>query len=58
MQVGLKVGADVTLLRLAMKSGMQAISRQGAYAQYQIVDERIVGTKPSSLSMLKLLLYH
>jgi NADPH:quinone reductase-like Zn-dependent oxidoreductase len=26
------------------------ITRQGAYAQYQIVDERIVGTKPSSLS--------
>jgi NADPH:quinone reductase-like Zn-dependent oxidoreductase len=48
---------ELMLPRLAMKSGMQAISRQGAYAQYQIVDERIVGTKPSSLSMLKLL-YH
>jgi NADPH:quinone reductase-like Zn-dependent oxidoreductase len=33
-----------------MKSGMQRYTRQGAYAQYQIVDERIVGTKPSSLS--------
>jgi NADPH:quinone reductase-like Zn-dependent oxidoreductase len=53
----IKVRADVTLFRLAMKSGMQAISSR-AYAQYQIVDERIVGTKPSSLSMLKLLLYH
>jgi NADPH:quinone reductase-like Zn-dependent oxidoreductase len=44
-----EVGADVTLLRLAMKSGMQAISLV-KHAQYQIVDERIVGTKPSSLS--------
>jgi hypothetical protein len=39
-----------------MKSGMQAISLVKGLAQYQIVDERIVGTKPSSLSMLKLLL--
>jgi NADPH:quinone reductase-like Zn-dependent oxidoreductase len=49
-----EVGADVTLLRLAMKSGRRYHSSK-AYAQYQIVDERIV-TKPSSLSMLKLLL--
>jgi NADPH:quinone reductase-like Zn-dependent oxidoreductase len=33
-----------------MKSGMQAISLVKGLMQYQIVDERIVGTKPSSLS--------
>jgi NADPH:quinone reductase-like Zn-dependent oxidoreductase len=43
-----EVGADVTLLRLAMKSGMQAISLSRGLCT--IVDERIVGTKPSSLS--------
>jgi NADPH:quinone reductase-like Zn-dependent oxidoreductase len=45
-----EVGADVTLLRLAMKSGMQAISLVKGLCTIQIVDERIVGTKPSSLS--------
>jgi NADPH:quinone reductase-like Zn-dependent oxidoreductase len=42
-----EVGADVTLLRLAMKSGMQAISLVKGHAQFQT---NIVGTKPSSLS--------
>jgi NADPH:quinone reductase-like Zn-dependent oxidoreductase len=45
-----EVGADVTLFRLAMKSGMQAISLVKGLMHNTKLNERIVGTKPSSLS--------
>jgi len=44
------IGEDVTLFRpgdAVYYSG--DITRQGAYAEYQLVDERIVGRKPTSL---------
>jgi zinc-binding alcohol dehydrogenase family protein len=46
-----EVGADVTLFNVGDEVWYAGdITRQGTYAQYQIVDERIVGRKPSSLS--------
>lgn len=46
-----EVGENVTLFKVGdevMYAG--DITRQGSYAEYQVVDERIVGKKPSSLS--------
>ncbi|WP_366185834.1 zinc-binding alcohol dehydrogenase family protein [Flavobacterium ovatum] len=46
-----EVGENVTLFQVGdevMYAG--DITRQGSYAEYQVVDERIVGKKPSSLS--------
>ncbi|WP_026977330.1 zinc-binding alcohol dehydrogenase family protein [Flavobacterium tegetincola] len=46
-----KVGENVTLFQVGdevMYAG--DITRQGSYAEYQVVDERIVGKKPASLS--------
>ncbi|MEZ7500187.1 zinc-binding alcohol dehydrogenase family protein [Flavobacterium sp. Arc3] len=46
-----EVGEDVTLFEVGDEVWYAGdITRQGSYAQYQIVDERIVGKKPSSLS--------
>ncbi|AWG20785.1 Zn-dependent oxidoreductase [Flavobacterium faecale] len=46
-----EVGENVTLFQVGdevMYAG--DITRQGSYAEYQVVDERIVGKKPTSLS--------
>ncbi|NRT10587.1 zinc-binding alcohol dehydrogenase family protein [Flavobacterium sp. 14A] len=46
-----EVGENVTLFKVGdevMYAG--DITRQGSYAEYQVVDERIVGKKPTSLS--------
>ncbi len=46
-----EVGEDVTLFKVGDEVWYAGdFTRQGSYAQYQIVDERIVGKKPSSLS--------
>ncbi|WP_340156617.1 zinc-binding alcohol dehydrogenase family protein [uncultured Winogradskyella sp.] len=46
-----EVGEDVSLFKVGDEVWYAGdFTRQGSYAQYQIVDERIVGKKPSSLS--------
>ncbi len=46
-----EVGAEVSLFKVGDEVWYAGdFTRQGSYAQYQIVDERIVGKKPSSLS--------
>ncbi len=46
-----EVGDDVTLFKVGDEVWYAGdFTRQGSYAQYQVVDERIVGKKPSSLS--------
>ncbi|MDF4202995.1 zinc-binding alcohol dehydrogenase family protein [Maribacter sp. SA7] len=46
-----EVGEDVTLFKVGDEVWYAGdFTRQGSYAQYQVVDERIVGKKPSSLS--------
>ena len=46
-----EVGNDVTLFNVGDEVWYAGdFTRQGSYAQYQVVDERIVGKKPSSLS--------
>ncbi|MUH37576.1 zinc-binding alcohol dehydrogenase family protein [Zobellia amurskyensis] len=46
-----EVGEDVTLFKVGDEVWYAGdFIRQGSYAQYQVVDERIVGKKPSSLS--------
>lgn len=46
-----EVGEDVTLFNVGDEVWYAGdFTRQGSYAQFQIVDERIVGKKPSSLS--------
>ncbi|MFD2914163.1 zinc-binding alcohol dehydrogenase family protein [Psychroserpens luteus] len=46
-----EVGDDVSLFKVGDEVWYAGnFTRQGSYAQYQIVDERIVGKKPSSLS--------
>jgi NADPH:quinone reductase-like Zn-dependent oxidoreductase len=52
-----EVGADVTLLRLAMKSGMQAISLVKAYTIPNCRRTHCGQNRPV-YPMLKLLLYH
>ena len=45
------VGEDVTLFKPGDEVYYAGdITRSGSYAEYQLVDERIVGTKPASLS--------
>ncbi|XMO86227.1 zinc-binding alcohol dehydrogenase family protein [Algibacter sp. AS12] len=46
-----EVGEDVSLFKVGDEVWYAGdFTRQGSYAQYQVVDERIVGKKPSSLS--------
>ena len=46
-----EVGEDVTLFNVGDEVWYAGdFTRQGSYAQYQIVDERIVGKKPASIS--------
>lgn len=46
-----EVGEDVSLFKVGDEVWYAGdFTRQGSYAQYQIVDERIVGKKPSSIS--------
>ncbi|MEP2171021.1 zinc-binding alcohol dehydrogenase family protein [Polaribacter sp.] len=46
-----EVGEDVTLFNVGDEVWYAGdFTRQGSYAEYQVVDERIVGKKPSSLS--------
>jgi len=46
-----EVGEDVSLFKVGDEVWYAGdFTRQGSYAEYQIVDERIVGKKPSSLS--------
>ncbi|MFB9057801.1 zinc-binding alcohol dehydrogenase family protein [Mariniflexile ostreae] len=46
-----EIGEDVSLFKVGDEVWYAGdFTRQGSYAQYQIVDERIVGKKPSSLS--------
>ena len=46
-----EVGEDVSLFKVGDEVWYAGdFTRQGSYAQYQIVDERIVGKKPTSLS--------
>ncbi|WP_111707601.1 zinc-binding alcohol dehydrogenase family protein [Lutibacter citreus] len=46
-----EVGEDVTLFKVGDEVWYAGdFTRQGSYAEYQVVDERIVGKKPSSLS--------
>jgi len=46
-----EVGEDVTLFNIGDEVWYAGdFTRQGSYAEYQIVDERIVGKKPQSLS--------
>ena len=46
-----EVGDEVSLFKVGDEVWYAGdFTRQGSYAQYQIVDERIVGKKPSSLS--------
>lgn len=46
-----EVGDNVTLFNVGDEVWYAGdFTRQGSYAQYQVVDERIVGKKPSSLS--------
>ncbi len=46
-----EVGDDVSLFKVGDEVWYAGdFTRQGSYAQYQVVDERIVGKKPSSLS--------
>lgn len=46
-----EVGEDVTLFNVGDEVWYAGdFTRQGSYAEYQIVDERIVGKKPSSLT--------
>lgn len=46
-----EVGEDVTLFKVGDEVWYAGdLTRQGSYAQYQLVDERIVGKKPKSLS--------
>ena len=45
------VGSDVTLFKVGdLVYFAGDLTRSGSYAQYQLVDERIVGQKPASLS--------
>ncbi|WP_055445945.1 zinc-binding alcohol dehydrogenase family protein [Lacinutrix mariniflava] len=46
-----EVGEDVTLFKVGDEVWYAGdFTRQGSYAQFQVVDERIVGKKPTSLS--------
>ncbi len=46
-----EVGEDVTLFKVGDEVWYAGdFTRQGSYAQYQVVDERIVGKKPKSIS--------
>ncbi|CAM4374327.1 zinc-binding alcohol dehydrogenase family protein [Zobellia nedashkovskayae] len=46
-----EVGNDVTLFKVGDEVWYAGdFTRQGSYAEYQIVDERIVGRKPTSIS--------
>tara|TARA_R110000868_G_scaffold4211_1_gene26395 strand:- start:44324 stop:45331 length:1008 start_codon:yes stop_codon:yes gene_type:complete len=46
-----EVGEEVTLFKVGDEVWYAGdITRQGSYAQYQVVDERIVGKKPTSIS--------
>ncbi|WP_282031402.1 zinc-binding alcohol dehydrogenase family protein [Winogradskyella eximia] len=46
-----EIGEDVSLFKVGDEVWYAGdFTRQGSYAQYQVVDERIVGKKPSSLS--------
>ncbi|MBD1262851.1 zinc-binding alcohol dehydrogenase family protein [Maribacter polysiphoniae] len=46
-----EVGEDVTLFKVGDEVWYAGdFTRQGSYAQFQVVDERIVGKKPASLS--------
>ncbi len=46
-----EVGEDVTLFKVGDEVWYAGdFTRQGSYAQYQVVDERIVGEKPKSIS--------
>jgi zinc-binding alcohol dehydrogenase family protein len=46
-----EVGEDVTLFKVGDEVWYAGdFTRQGSYAQYQVVDERIVGRKPKSIS--------
>jgi len=46
-----EVGEEVSLFKVGDKVWYAGdFTRQGSYAQYQIVDERIVGKRPSSIS--------
>lgn len=46
-----EVGEDVSLFKVGDEVWYAGdITRQGSYAEYQVVDERIVGKKPASLS--------
>ncbi len=46
-----EVGEDVSLFKVGDEVWYAGdFTRQGSYAQYQVVDERIVGKKPASLS--------
>ncbi|WP_282143078.1 zinc-binding alcohol dehydrogenase family protein [Cellulophaga baltica] len=46
-----EVGEDVTLFKVGDEVWYAGdFTRQGSYAQYQVVDERIVGKKPASIS--------
>ncbi|GAL77759.1 zinc-containing alcohol dehydrogenase [Algibacter lectus] len=46
-----EVGDEVSLFKIGDEVWYAGdFTRQGSYAQYQVVDERIVGKKPSSLS--------
>ena len=48
------VGEEVSLFKVGDEVWYAGdFTRQGSYAQYQIVDERIVGKKPSSLSYVE-----
>ncbi|MBJ7882557.1 zinc-binding alcohol dehydrogenase family protein [Gelidibacter salicanalis] len=49
-----EVGEDVSLFKVGDEVWYAGdFTRQGSYAQYQIVDERIVGKKPSSISFVE-----
>ena len=49
-----QVGEDVTLFKVGDEVWYAGdLTRQGSNAEYQVVDERIVGKKPSSLSFVE-----